>query len=109
RASGGEPGSLPERRPRAAVPAGVVVLDDAIQAVGNEQTLAAIARQRPERGAEGAARFVGQHPVERDGQEDALIEAALAELVEGHVGERREGADLPAVIEAPLHGERAAP
>ncbi|MPL73025.1 hypothetical protein SDC9_18818 [bioreactor metagenome] len=70
---------------------------------------AAVAHQRADRGLQLVDRGPAGGPGNRDRQADALVERAFAEIIRGHVGEGREGAHAPAVLEFAVDGDRRAP
>src|ERR1700722_5847974 len=72
------------------------------------ERLATVALNGPERQRVGRCRAERQRPFRRNGDRDALVEAAFAELAERHVCEREPGPDLHACVESADHLECAA-
>jgi hypothetical protein len=73
------------------------------------QARAAVAGQRLQGHAALALGRAAEDEVERDGDPHALVEGALAEVLEGDVGQGEVAADNPAILELAVDGEGRAP
>ena len=77
----------------------MAVADRVVKPSLNAQARAAITRERPDIAAHAAQRGLARAPAQRDGQGDALVERAFAEILGAHIGLGDPGADAPAIGE----------